>query len=122
MKKPSWEKRIAMIRSRELQITILAELEDGPRTVRQLAAKFGRSHKSFHDAFEKLYDAYMVDSIDDRRKGADGLMIGPTWVLAGNVLTAREEHDWRAREAMQKPSVPVIPRDPWIWALHGAQP
>lgn len=122
MRKLSPEQRAAILRSQELQIAILAELKAGPRTVRQLADKFDRTRKTVYDALEKLYDAYLTDSIEDRRKGADGLMVGPTWVLAGNVLTAREEHDWRAREAMQKPSVPVIPRDPWIWALHGAQP
>lgn len=110
----------AMLRRQELQLALLAELDKGPRTMRELVAKFGHTRELIYNALDKLYDASMVDSITDRRTGADGLVIGATWVLSGRELPTREDHDMIAREAMQRKKALVIPpRDPLLWAVFG---
>lgn len=120
MKPPKFNRAEVMLRSQQLQLALLAELNEGPRTSRQLVAKFGLSRVIVCAALDKLYEASMVDSETDRRKDEDGNVIGATWMISGRPLPAR------AAVVKARPVeilVPLtIPRDPWIWALHGAQP
>lgn len=120
MTKLTFAQRAAQLRSQELQIALLSELEAGPITTVQLAAKMGISRKAIRTALDKLYDASMVDSVADKRRGPDGGVIGSTWVLFGRELAARAAIEMAPIRKLPKPM--IIPRDPWIWALHGAQP
>lgn len=120
MKKLTAAQLAGKIRSQDLQIALLSELEAGPSTTVQLAASLGQSRKAIFAALDKLHDASMVESAADRRRGPDGCVIGTTWVLFGQELPARAEIEMAPIRKLLKPM--IIPRDPWIWALHGAQP
>ena len=120
MKKLTAAQRAAQLRSQDLQIALLAELEAGPSTTVKLAVKMGGSRKAIRRALDKLYDASMVESAADKRRGPDGGVIGSTWVLFGRELPVRAEIEMAPIRKLSKPM--IIPRDPWIWALHGAQP
>jgi len=120
MKPPKFNRAEVMLRSQQLQLALLAELNESPRTSRQLVVKFGLSLVSIRAALNKLYEASMVDSETDRRKDEDGNVIGATWMISGRPLPARAAVV-KARP-VEIPEPFTIPRDPWIWALHGAQP
>ena len=120
MKKLTVAQRAAQLRSQDLQIALLAELEAGPSTTVQLAAKMDQSRKAIFVALDKLHDASMVEGAADRRRGPDGSVIGTTWVLFGRELPVRAEIEMAPIRKLLKPM--IIPRDPWIWALYGAQP
>ncbi len=108
------------LRSQQLQEALLAELDAGPRTMRQLVSKFGLTREVIYAALMKLYDASMVDSALDRRHDKDGNVIGATWMLSGRPLPSRQDEETSRPICPDKPF--TIPRDPWIWSLHGAQP
>jgi DNA-binding transcriptional ArsR family regulator len=117
---PKFKRADVLLHSQQLQLALLAELNEGPRTSRQLVAKFGLSRGIVYAALNKLYEASMVDSETDRRRDEDGIVIGATWMLSGRPLPARAAVV-KARP-VETPKPFTIPRDPWIWALHGAQP
>ena len=118
MKKPTLAQRAAQLRSQDLQIALLSELEAGPITTVQLSAKMGLSRKAIRTALDKLYDASMVDSVADRRRGPDGGVIGSTWVLFGRELAAREKVEMAPIRVSSKPIV-IPARDPLLWAVFG---
>lgn len=106
-----------MQQSQDLQLALLAELEAGPRTTQQLAAKMGETFDVTRRALDKLYDAHMADSVSDRRHGPDGKVIGSTWVLFGHELPARAE-ELPPRRKSPKPII-IPARDPLLWAVFG---
>ena len=110
-------KQHRMQQSQDLQMALLAELEEGPRTTQQLAAKMGATFDATRRALAKLYDASMADNASDRRHGVDGKAIGSTWVLFGRELPARAE-ELPPRRKSPKPIV-IPARDPLLWAVFG---
>lgn len=108
----------ASLASQQLQLALLAELEAGPSTTQQLAAKMGETFDVTRRALDKLYDASMADNVSDRRHGPDGKVIGSTWVLFGRELPARAEIEMAPRRKSQKPIVIPAP-DPLLWAVFG---
>lgn len=110
--------------ARELRERLLAELELGPRTMRELVAKFGIERDMLHRALLVLRQAGKETSAVDRRVNVQGIVAGATWMLAGDTLSARNdlESAESPRRNVAKGPWPAPPRDPLLWALYGAQP
>jgi len=116
---PKVNRAEALLISQNLQSALLVELSEGPRTNRYFVEKFGMNRDFIHNTLEKLRLASMVDSSTNRCRGEDGRVIGAIWSLSDRPFPAdvEPEDGWVID---RKPF--TIPRDPWIWALHGAQP
>ena len=116
---PKVNRAEALLISQNLQSALLAELSEGPRTNRYFVEKFGMNRDFIHNTLAKLRLASMVDVTTDRCRGEDGRVIGAIWSLSDRPFPAyvEPEDNWKID---MKPF--TIPRDPWIWALHGAQP
>ena len=110
--------------ARELRDKLLVELELGPRTMRELVAKFGLERDVLHRALLVLRQAGKATSAVDRRVNVQGIVAGATWMLAGDTLPARNdpEPSESPRRNVVKGPWPAPPRDPFLWSLYGAQP
>jgi len=111
------------VAARELREKLLAELELGPRTMRQLIATFGLEREMIHRALLVLRKAGQAHSQVDRRSDVLGV-IGSTWMLTGDTLPSRNDPVplYKPSRRVSKGPWPAPPRDPLLWALFGAQP
>ena len=107
--------------ARELREKLFAELELGPRTIRQLVEKFGIERERLHRALLVLRRAGQAKSEVDRRSDVIGV-IGSTWMLTGDSLPAREVLHKTGQLRRRMGPWPAPPRDPMLWALYGVQP
>ena len=110
--------------ARALREKLLEELALGPRTMRELVAKFGLERDMLHRALLVLRQAGTATSAVDRRMNVQGIVAGATWMLVGDTLPAREDRDPddKSRRNVARGPWPTPPRDPLLWALYGAQP
>lgn len=110
--------------ARELREKLLAELELGPRSMRQLVATFELPRDTLYRALLVLREAGKTTSAVDRRVNVQGVVGGATWMLVGDTLPAREDDRPidKPRRNVAKGPWPAPPRDPMLWALYGGQP
>jgi|GEM_PF-2751412 len=108
----------------KLQADIVAVLAVSPQTTRALYTELDLPRHEVYRMLKQMQEAGAVQNRTDRRTGADGHVIGATWVLTGQPLPPRSD---KRRKSRAKPPAPlkpftVPPRDPLLWALYGAQP
>lgn len=107
----------------KLQADIVAVLAVSPQTTRALYTKLDLPRHEVYRMLKQMQEAGAVQNRTDRRTGADGHVIGATWVLTGQPLPPRSD---KRRKSRAKPPAPPKPftvpqRDPLLWSMFGGR-
>jgi len=98
----------------------MMEMSGSQRTTRSLYESLGLPRHEVYRLLKQMQEAGAVQNRTDRRMGADGEIIGATWVLTGHPLPPRSDKKRKSRAVPALPRPLIIPpRDPMMWAVFG---